>query len=77
MTEEEQKWYQMGYDDQCWGYPLLDHVWKKKSLFNWKPKYPIEYQSIYRKGQIDAYEAGHARDCPWFHPDYKPFVFKE
>ena len=66
---EEVKWYRKGYDAQCWGYPLSDHVWKKKTLFRWNPEYPIEYKGTYRKGQIDAWEAGKARNCPYF---YKP-----
>jgi hypothetical protein len=65
------EWYQLGYDDQEWGYPLLDHVWKKKSLFNWKPKYPIKFQEDYRRGQIQCWKDGRARDNskPWFYEE--------
>ena len=62
---KEEYWEQKGYDDQDWGYPLLDHVWKKKTMFNWNPKYPKKYQESYRMGQWRAHEEGVASK-PWF-----------
>ena len=58
---KEQEFFDKGYNDQCWGYPLLDHAWEGNS-------HPKEYQESYRKGQIKAYQDGKA-ECPWF---YKP-----
>mgnify|MGYP003675703204 CR=1 FL=1 len=64
-TVEEKKWRDLGYEDMCWGYPLLDHVWKKKTIFRWNPKYPMEYKEAYRKGNVDAYTRGHTKEKPW------------
>lgn len=54
----EMNYFKKGYEDQSWGYPLLDHVWGTK-------KYPKIYQEDYRKGQIDAYKNNNA-EKPWF-----------
>lgn len=65
MSKEETYWYERGYNDQQWGYPLLDHVWEKRTWFRRNPKYPKKYQEIYREGQVAAWNDG-ARDKPWF-----------
>ena len=69
MSEEQKKWYTKGYNDQCWGYPLLDHAWE----WGLDKKHPKIYQKYYRMGQSKAYEDGKA-ECPWFHPDYTPWL---
>ena len=58
LPKTTDEWYQLGFDEQEWGYPLLDHVWKKRTIFNWYPKYPKKYQNAYRLGQWRAYEEG-------------------
>ena len=63
MTQEEQEYFDKGYNDQCWRYPLLDHVWGSK-------KYPKKYQEFYRAGQVKAYEDSKA-EKPWFYNENK------
>jgi len=65
MSKEEIEWYEKGYNDQEWGYPLLDHVWKKKTWFRRNTKYPLEYKKFYREGQLDAWNNG-CKECPHF-----------
>jgi hypothetical protein len=52
MTKEEEYWEQKGYNDACWGYPILDHAWDRDE------EYPKRYQKSYRLGQWRAYEEG-------------------
>ena len=28
----DEEWFEIGYNDQCWGYPALDHVWGTKNF---------------------------------------------
>jgi len=66
LTSEQKEWYDSGYEAQCWGYPLLDHVWgDEKYLYQ---KYPKKFQKYYREGQIQAYLDGEAKK-PWFYED--------
>jgi len=58
-TKEEEKYFDKGFNDQCWGYPLLDHAWESKEN-------PKKYQEFYRAGQAKAYEDGKAGK-PWFY----------
>jgi hypothetical protein len=67
MNKEELKWFEKGYDEACWGYPVLDFVWGGNI------DYPKEYQQLYRNGQIKSYEDGKS-ERPWFHRDYKSIV---
>ena len=62
MSKEEEYWEQRGYDDKCWGYPVLDHVWDEDK------KYPKKYQQSYRLGQWRAYEEGKSfkNEKPYF-----------
>ena len=55
MSKEEIYWEQQGYDDKCWGYPKLDHVWDDNERH---PNYPKKYQKAYRLGQWRSYEEG-------------------
>lgn len=64
MSKEEQYWFEKGYDEQCWGYPLLDHVWSRFG------EYPKKFKQFYQNGQTKAYEDTKA-ECPWFHTNYK------
>lgn len=57
MTDEQKKWYDRGYTEQCWGYPLLDHAWGSSE--------PKKFQEVYREGQIKAWKDGEASK-PWF-----------
>ena len=66
MTPEQKEWYYLGYEEQCWRYPLLDHVWGNKKYFWQKAKYPKKFQKYYREGQIQAYLDGKA-EKPWFY----------
>jgi hypothetical protein len=66
MTPEQKEWYDLGYEEQCWRYPLLDHVWGDKKYFWQKAKYPKKFQKYYRQGQIQAYLDGKA-EKPWFY----------
>jgi thymidylate synthase len=50
-----------GHSDQCWGYPILDHV---------KPT-----SKEYKRGQINAYLEGKA-DKPFFYLTQKEFINK-
>jgi len=50
-----------GYGDQCWGYPILDHV---------KPT-----SKEYKRGQINAYLEGKA-DKPFFYLTQQEFINK-
>ena len=50
-----------GYGDQCWGYPILDHV---------KPT-----SKEYKRGQINAYLEGKA-DRPFFYLSKEEFINK-
>jgi hypothetical protein len=50
-----------GYGDQCWGYPILDHV---------KPT-----SKEYKRGQINAYLEGKA-DRPFFYLSKDEFINK-
>jgi hypothetical protein len=54
----DKKWFDIGYNDQCWGYPALDHVWGTKN-------FPLDKKDSYRKGQEQAYRDGKAAK-PWF-----------
>ena len=65
MLELEKYYFSLGYNDQCYGYPLLDHVWGYKKYFWQKTKYPKKYQQIYRNGQIQAY-IDKKTEKPWF-----------
>jgi hypothetical protein len=66
MTTKQLEWHNKGYNDQCWGYPKLDHVWEGWTLF-WKPsEYPKKYQNDYRGGQVQAFLDGKG-EKPWFH----------
>ena len=62
MIEKEKYWEQKGYDDRCWGYPILDHAWDENK------KYPKKYQKFYRLGQWRAYEEGKScrNEKPYF-----------
>ena len=62
MSKEEEYWEQKGYDDKCWGYPILDHAWDEDK------KYPKKYQKVYRLGQWRAYEEGKSfkNEKPYF-----------
>lgn len=62
MTRREQEYFDKGYADSEWGYPLLDHVWEEDIE-------PKRYQESYRAGQVKAYEDGKS-PAPWFHKDY-------
>jgi thymidylate synthase len=53
--------YSKGYEDQCWGYPVLDHV---------KPT-----TASYKRGQINAYLEGKA-DKPFFYLTQEEFINK-
>jgi thymidylate synthase len=53
--------YSKGYEDQCWGYPVLDHV---------KPT-----TASYKRGQINAYLEGKA-DKPFFYLTKEEFINK-
>jgi thymidylate synthase len=53
--------YSKGYEDQCWGYPVLDHV---------KPT-----TDSYKRGQINAYLEGKA-DKPFFYLTQEEFINK-
>ena len=59
MNNKQEYWYNRGYDEQKWSYPLLYHVWGRFSF-----KYPKKYQKYYRQGQIEAYRQG--AEKPWF-----------
>jgi hypothetical protein len=48
---ERDRWFEMGYHDQCEEYPLLDQVWGQDG-------YPIEFRVDYRRGQRSAYGDG-------------------
>jgi hypothetical protein len=73
MNTKEQYWYDLGYEDQCSRYPLLDHVWGYKKYFWQKAKYPKKYQIFYNMGQWQAYLDCKA-EMPWFMiTDYKRF----
>ena len=74
MNENESYYFDKGYDDQCWGYPILDHAWGYKKYFWNKAKYPKKYQKFYRLGQVQSYLDGQA-NCPWFYP-IKPEGYK-
>jgi hypothetical protein len=50
-----------GHNDQCWGYPILDHV---------KPT-----SKEYKRGQINAYLEGKA-DKPFFYLTQEEFINK-
>jgi hypothetical protein len=50
-----------GHGDQCWGYPILDHV---------KPT-----SKEYKRGQINAYLEGKA-DRPFFYLSKEEFINK-
>lgn len=50
-----------GHDDQCWGYPILDHV---------KPT-----SKEYKRGQINAYLEGKA-EKPFFYLTQEEFINK-
>jgi hypothetical protein len=69
LPKTKGEWYQLGFDEQEWGYPLLDHVWKKRTIFNWYPKYPQKFQQSYRDGQVDSWINGRAKDKPWFYEE--------
>ena len=56
--DKERKFFEDGYDSQCWGYPLLDHAW---GMFG----HPKKYQKFYRNGQVQAFLDGKA-EIPWF-----------
>jgi thymidylate synthase len=53
--------YSKGYEHQCWGYPVLDHV---------KPT-----TASYKRGQINAYLEGKA-DKPFFYLTKEEFINK-
>jgi thymidylate synthase len=53
--------YSKGYEDQCWRYPVLDHV---------KPT-----TASYKRGQINAYLEGKA-DKPFFYLTQEEFINK-
>ena len=61
MNTVQKSWYDRGYIEQEWGYPLLDHAW---SINPWS-KYPKKYQKYYKRGQIQAFIDGNAKK-PWF-----------
>jgi hypothetical protein len=50
-----------GHNDQCWGYPILDHV---KST-----------SKEYKRGQINAYLEGKA-ERPFFYLTQEEFIYK-
>jgi hypothetical protein len=56
--------YNKGYKDQEWGYPILDWVWNDTS----NTDYPKMYQKYYRAGQVRCYKDGesHKGEKPWF-----------
>lgn len=74
-NENAYYWYELGYEHQCWGYPILDHAWGNKKYFWQKAKYPKKYQKYYRLGQIHAFEQGKA-EKPWFYDENKMKVYE-
>jgi len=55
------KWFKAGYEEQCRGYPILEHVWGTEN-------YPKEFQQEYHNGQIQAFLDGEA-ERPWFYKE--------
>jgi hypothetical protein len=58
------QFYNKGYGDQEWGYPILDWVWDDPK----NTEYPKKYQRYYRAGQIYCYKSGESfkNEKPWF-----------
>jgi len=61
VNKDDQKWFDKGYQEQEWGYPLLDHSWGNFAN-------PKRFQAIYRAGQVQAFIDGKAKK-PWFYWD--------
>lgn len=64
MNEKEKYWVDRGFEEQCWGYPILDWVWNENK------DYPKKYQPFYRIGQIQAHKINGV-ERPWFYVDDK------
>ena len=70
MNKEQEYWYNLGYTEQIWGYPLKDHVWGSKKYIWSKSKHPKKYQQYYKEGQLKAFTDGKAIEPSW-HSHYK------